>query len=295
MVGVWVMCAHSLSNNAILLLSCRDRKGIVAEISQFIYANNGNIVHADQHTDPDQKVFFMRIEWELADFRIPRNELTNEFAPLAEKFEMNWELRFSDHIPRMAIFVSRHDHCLYDLLIRHRAGEFQAKIPLIISNHPDLRSVGESFGIKYLVYPITPDTKLAQEAKEIEQLQSHQIELIVLARYMQILSKEFVSRFPNRIINIHHSFLPAFAGGRPYRQAYERGVKIIGATSHYVTEKLDEGPIIEQDVIRVSHRDSLEDLIRKGRDIEKIVLARAVRLHLENRILVYGNKTVIFD
>jgi formyltetrahydrofolate deformylase len=282
-------------NNAILLLSCPDSKGIVASVSGFIYANKGNIVHADQHTDAEKGIFFMRIEWELAGFKIPHNELANSFAPLANKFEMEWDLRFSDHVPRMAIFVSKHEHCLYDLLIRHRAGEFRAEAPLVISNHPDLRPVAESFGIKYLVYPITKETKASQEKKEIKQLKNQHIELIILARYMQILSKEFISLFPNRIINIHHSFLPAFARARPYKQAYNRGVKIIGATSHYVTAELDEGPILEQDVIRVSHRDSVEDLIRKGRDIEKIVLGRAVRLHLENRVLVYGNKTVIFD
>jgi formyltetrahydrofolate deformylase len=282
-------------DNAILLLSCPDRKGIVAGISEFIYKNDGNIVHADQHTDPEKGVFFMRIEWELPGFKIPREELSNTFAPLANKFDMEWDLRFSDHVPPVALFVSKHDHCLYDLLLRHKAGEFQAEIPLIISNHPDLRPVAESFGIKYLVYPITKETKATREKEEIEQLRKHGAELIILARYMQILSREVVSLFANRIINIHHSFLPAFARAKPYKQAYNRGVKIIGATSHYVTEDLDEGPIIEQDIIRVSHRDTVEDLMRKGRDIEKVVLARAVRLHLENKVLVYGNKTVIFD
>jgi formyltetrahydrofolate deformylase len=252
---------------AVLLLSCQDQKGLVAGTSDFIYRNNGNIVHADQHVDAEAGLFLQRIEWELGDFRIPR----------------------------VAIFVSRLEHCLYDLLLRHRMGELEGEIPLVISNHPDLEQHVETFGPKYHFFPITKETKAAQELKQIELLEEQRIELVVLARYMQVLGGEFVSRFRNRAINIHHSFLPAFPGGRPYHQAYERGVKIIGATSHYVTEDLDEGPIIEQDVVRVSHRDSVEDLIRKGKDLEKVVLARAVSLHLRHRILVYGNKTVVFD
>jgi formyltetrahydrofolate deformylase len=283
------------TSTAVLLLSCQDRKGLVAATSQFIYQNNGNIVHADQHVDAEQGIFLQRIEWELADFRIPRTGLADAFRPIAEKLGMRWELRFSDYVPRIAIFVSKLEHCLYDLLLRQRAGEFQAEIPLVISNHPDLRSVVEGFGVQYHYYPITEETKPAHEAKQIELLEEQRIDLIVLARYMQILSDEFVSRFPNQMINIHHSFLPAFPGARPYHQAYERGVKIIGATSHYVTTELDQGPIIEQDVVRVSHRDSVEDLIRKGKDLEKVVLARAVSLHLRNRILVYGHKTAVFD
>jgi len=287
--------SKSSGNNAILLLSCPDRKGIVASVSEFIYKNNGNIIHADQHLDSEKGIFFMRVEWELVDFKLSRQELADAFIPLAQRFEMDWDLRFSDHIPRMAIFVSKEGHCLYDLLLRHRAGELRAEIPLIISNHPDLKEVADNFGIKYLVYPIDREIKAAQEAKEIEALKAHGIEFIVLARYMQILSPEFISHFKGGIINIHHSFLPAFVGAQPYHQAHERGVKIIGATAHYVTEELDKGPIIEQDVVQVSHRDSVQDLVRKGRDMEKVVLARAVRLYLENKILVYENKTVIFD
>ncbi|MCJ7811418.1 MAG: formyltetrahydrofolate deformylase [Dehalococcoidia bacterium] len=280
---------------AVLLLSCQDQKGLVAGTSDFIYRNNGNIVHADQHVDAEAGLFLQRIEWELADFRIPRAELTDVFRPIAEKFGMQWELHFSDYVPRVAIFVSRLEHCLYDLLLRHRMGELEGEIPLVISNHPDLEQFVETFGPKYHFFPITKETKAAQELKQIELLEEQRIDLVVLARYMQILGGEFVSRFRNRAINIHHSFLPAFPGGRPYHQAYERGVKIIGATSHYVTEDLDEGPIIEQDVVRVSHRDSVEDLIRKGKDLERVVLARALSLHLRHRILIYGNKTVVFD
>jgi len=280
---------------AVLLLSCQDQKGLVAGTSDFIYRNNGNILHADQHVDAEAGLFLQRIEWELADFRIPRAELADVFRPIAEKFGMQWQLHFSDHIPRIAIFVSKLEHCLYDLLLRHRVGELEGEIPLVVSNHPDLQQFVEAFGAEYHFFPITKETKDTQELKQIELLEEQRVELVVLARYMQILGGEFVRRFQNRAINIHHSFLPAFPGGRPYHQAYERGVKIIGATSHYVTEDLDEGPIIEQDVVRVSHRDSVEDLMRKGKDLEKVVLARAVSLHLRHRVLVYGNKTVVFD
>lgn len=283
------------TSTAVLLLSCGDRKGLVAATSDFIYQNNGNIVHADQHVDSEQGIFLQRIEWELAGFRIPREELAAAFGPIAEKLGMQWELRLSDYVPRIAIFVSKLEHCLYDLLLRHRAGEFQAEIPLVISNHPDLQPVVESFGPQYRCLPITNETRRTQETQQMALLEEQRIDLIVLARYMQILGDELVNRFRNRMINIHHSFLPAFPGARPYHQAYERGVKIIGATSHYVTAQLDQGPIIEQDVVRVSHRDSVEDLIRKGKDLEKVVLARAVSLHLRNRVLVYGNKTVVFD
>lgn len=280
---------------AALLLSCPDRKGLVAGISDFIFRSNGNIIYADQHTDPEEGVFLLRIEWELDGFGIPRDEIAEAFRPIAERFEMSWDLRFSDAVPRMAIFASKMGHCLYDLLWRQRVGELRAELRLVISNHPDLQPVAESFGVDYHHYPVTRETKADQEARIIQKLEEQRIDLVVLARYMQILSPAFVDRFPNRIINIHHSFLPAFAGGRPYHQAYERGVKIIGATAHYVTEELDRGPIIEQDVARVSHRDSVDDLVRKGRDLEKVVLARAVNLHLRNGILVYGNKTVVFD
>ncbi|AMM41013.1 formyltetrahydrofolate deformylase [Candidatus Desulfofervidus auxilii] len=285
----------SLSNHAILLLSCPDRKGIVASISQFIYEHNGNIVHADQYTDTEKGQFFMRIEWELDDFDLERKEIPEAFSPLAQQFQMKWMLCFTDYVPNVAIFVSKAPHCLYEILLRHSSGEILANIKLIISNHPDLRPVAETFGIPFYFFPITPETKSDIEKQELAVLKKHHIDLIILARYMQILTSEFIAHYPNRIINIHHSFLPAFVGSRPYHQARERGVKIIGATSHYVTPELDAGPIIEQDVIRVSHRDSVEDLIRKGRDIEKLVLARAIKLHLENRILVYENKTIIFD
>jgi formyltetrahydrofolate deformylase len=282
-------------NTAVLLIWCRDQKGLVAATSDFIYRNAGNILHADQHIDAEAGIFFQRIEWQLEGFRIPRDGIADAFAEVAQRFGMEWELHFSDYLPRIAIFVSKLGHCLYDLLLRRQMGEFNAEISLVISNHPDMREVAEQFGAEYHVFPISKETKAEQERKEIALLEERKIDLIVLARYMQILGEEFVNRFPNRIINIHHSFLPAFAGGRPYHRAHERGVKIVGATSHYATMELDEGPIIEQDVVRVSHRDSVEDMIRKGRDLEKLVLARAVDLHLRKRVLVYGNKTVVFD
>ena len=281
--------------NAILLISCPDRKGIVAAITNFIYQNNGNIEHADQHIDSQTNTFFMRIEWSLKDFNIPQDKITKEFTPIAEKFSMNWELYFSSQIPRMAIFVSRHLHCLYDLLYRYQSNQFRCKIPLVISNYPYAQKLVSHFGINFFEFHIDKENRLKQEEEEIALLKKENIELVVLARYDRILSEQFVNEFPNQIINIHHSFLPAFVGKNPYRQAYERGVKIIGATSHYVTKELDAGPIIEQDVVRVTHRDSLEDLKRKGEDLEKIVLSRAVKWHLERKILVYNNKTVIFD
>jgi formyltetrahydrofolate deformylase len=280
---------------AVLLLSCRDQKGLVASVSDFLYRNNGNIIHADQHTDQEEGVFLQRVEWELAEFAIPREGIAEAFRPIAERFGMTWSLRFSDYVPRMAIFVSRLAHCMYDLLARWRMGELRAEIPVVIANHPDLRAVAEGFGIPYYHFPMTPESKAAQEERILALLEEERIDLVVLARYMQVLGPEFVGRYRNRIINIHHSFLPAFAGARPYHQAHERGVKVIGATAHYVTLELDQGPIIEQDVVRVSHRDSVADLIRKGRDLEKVVLARAVDLHLRNRVIVYGNKTVVFD
>jgi formyltetrahydrofolate deformylase len=285
------------SVTAVLLLSCPDQKGLVASVSDFLYRNDGNIIHADQHTDAEKGVFLQRVEWELQGFAVSREEIAEAFRPLAERFGMTWSLHFSDYVPRVAIFVSRQGHCMYDLLARLQMGELRAQIPLIISNHDDLRSVvsSASAGAEFHHFPITAQTKAGQEAAIVETLEAKSIDLIVLARYMQVLTPEFVARYPNRIINIHHSFLPAFAGGRPYHQAYERGVKIIGATAHYVTAELDQGPIIEQDVVRASHRDSVADLVRKGKDLEKIVLARAVDLHLRNRIVVYGNKTVVFD
>ena len=281
--------------NAILLLSCPDKKGIVAGVSNFIFRNGGNIVHADQHTSQGSKTFFMRIEWELNGFRIPRREIGAAIGPLAGRFGMKWDLRFTDEIPRVALFVSRHVHCFQDLIMRHRMGEFRAEIALVISNHLDLKPLARQFDLKFLHFPITPANKVRQEAREIRELERQRIDLVVLARYMQVLTNVFVEAWRNRAINIHHSFLPAFAGGKPYQQAYERGVKIIGATSHYVTENLDDGPIIAQDVIKISHRDSVDDIVMKGKDLERIVLARAVRLHLENRILVHGSKTVVFE
>lgn len=284
-----------MRNTATLLMKCRDQKGLVHRISDFISRHNGNILHADQHIDFESGQFFSRVEWDLAQFALPKEKIREKFKKLADALEMQWELRFSDELPAIAIFVSRLDHCLIDLLHRHSIGELQGEIKAIVSNHEDLRPIADRYHVPYHVFPITSDKKRAQEAKEIRLLESAKITLVILARYMQILSKQFVNRYPNRIINIHHSFLPAFAGARPYAQAQSRGVKIIGATSHYVTPTVDEGPIIEQEVIRVSHRDSVEDLIRKGRDMERVVLARAVRLHLDRRVLPYGNKTVVFD
>ena len=281
--------------HAILLVSCPDQKGITASMTSFIYENNGNIVHADQHIDEQSNTFFMRIEWSLDGFEIRKEDIGERFKAIANKFQMTWDLSFSDERVRVGIFVSRPLHCLQDLLSRRQAGRLDCEIPLIISNHPDAKAVAASFGIKFLEVPVTKDNKREQEEKEIKALKEEGVDLIVLARYQQIFTENFVSAFRHRIINIHHSFLPAFAGGNPYLQAYEKGVKIIGATSHYVTEQLDEGPIIEQDTVRISHRDSLDDLMRKGEDLEKAVLSRAVRLALQKKILSYGNKTVVFD
>jgi formyltetrahydrofolate deformylase len=275
-----------------LLISCRDQKGLVATVSDFLYRHDGNILHADQHTDLEQGVFLQRVEFELEGFAMGRAEIEPAFRPIAERFDMTWSLRFSDYVPRVAVLVSKAHHCMYDILARWRMGELRAEIPIVISNHPDGREIVEEFGVAYEQLPVA---KEAQESRIVAQLDAHRIDLVILARYMQVLSDDFVSRCPNRIINIHHSFLPAFAGARPYHQAYERGVKIIGATAHYATPELDQGPIIDQDVAPVSHRDSVSDLVRKGRDLERVVLARAVDLHLRNRVLVYGNKTVVFD
>lgn len=281
--------------NAILLLSCADKKGIVAKISDFIFRHNGNIVHADQHTSKTDKLFFMRIEWELNGFALNREQISTAFMPLARQFKMKWELHFTDYLPRMVIFVSRHLHCLHDLILRRHMGELAVEVEAVFSNHNDARDLVEQFGIKYFHFPITERNKKQQEAKELSLLKQMNIDLVVLARYMQVLSGKFLANYPNKIINIHHSFLPAFAGGNPYQQAYDRGVKIIGATGHYVTEQLDEGPIIAQDVIKISHRDAIYDIQTKSKDLERIVLARALRLHLEHRILVYGSKTIVFE
>jgi formyltetrahydrofolate deformylase len=286
---------HAPGVTAVLLISCRDQKGLVASVSDFLYRHDGNIVHADQHTDREEGVFLQRVEFELSGFSLDRDRIAEAFAPVGQRFEMHWSLRFSDETPRIALLVSKLPHCLYDLLARWRLGEFRAEIPAIISNHDAAREIAAEFGVAYHALPVTTETKRAQEGALLTLLDGERIDLIVMARYMQILSDRVIERYPQRIINIHHSFLPAFAGGRPYHQAHERGVKIIGATAHYATAELDQGPIIEQDVARVSHRDSVEDLIRKGRDLEKVVLARAVDLHLRHRVIVYGNKTVVFD
>jgi formyltetrahydrofolate deformylase len=285
----------SPAETATLLVCCPDRPGLVAGLAQVLYGHGANILDADQHTDPVAAMFFQRIRFELGGLRTDRATLEGAIGEVAGRFSMDWRIAWPGRALRMAIFVSRYDHCLYDLLLRHRAGELACEIPLIVSNHPDLKPVAEQFGIEHRVFPVTQESKADQEQRERNLLAEQGIDLIVLARYMQILSGEFVEAWPARIINIHHSFLPAFIGGKPYHQAYARGVKLIGATAHYATSDLDEGPIIEQDVIRCSHRDSVSDLVRKGRDLEKTVLARAVRWHLEDRVLVYGNKTVVFD
>jgi formyltetrahydrofolate deformylase len=283
-----------MKDTATLLVSCPDQKGLVAGISSFIYENGGNILHADQHTDLQAGMFLARMEWELNGFQIPRESIAERFQAIAHKFGLEFKIAFQKTRPNVAIFASKLPHCLHDLLLRHAAGELSAEISLIVSNHAETRTVAESYGVPFRHIPVSHDNKVA-EAAAFEELDSRGIDLIVLARYMQILSDNFVARYQRKIINIHHSFLPAFIGAEPYHQAFSRGVKLIGATSHYVTSDLDEGPIIEQEVTRVSHRDCVQDLIRKGRDLEKVVLARAVRLHLANRIITYGNKTVVFD
>jgi len=280
--------------SAILLISCPDQPGLVAKVTDFIYQNNGNILDLRQHVDNQRGIFFMRVEWSLDGFQIERGAVDGAFTPLAEAHDMTWRIHFSDEKLRMALFVSKHGHCLYDVLARWQSGEFDVDIPLIISNHPHMEPAAKAFGIPYHVIPVKKAIKPEAETKQLELLKEHRIDFVVLARYMQILSADFVSHYPNRIINIHHSFLPAFPGAKPYHQAYERGVKIIGATSHFVTAELDAGPIIEQGVRETDHRDSVSDLIRKGRDLEKTVLARAVYNHFQHRILVYGNKTVVF-
>ena len=288
-----------MKNSAILLVSCPDAKGEVATISDFVYRHNGNILHADEHADEESGLFLMRVEFDPRDFDLDLTQkdladFGRHFAPIADKFHMNWRLAQSSQRPRMIIFVSKYDHCLVDLLYRHQSGELACDIALIISNHADNQPLADFYKIPYVVVSNTKENKTQAEARIQELIDQHNPDFMVLARYMQILSNDFVNRYPQRIINIHHSFLPAFIGARPYHQAFERGVKLIGATSHYVTEVLDDGPIIEQDVVRVSHRDNVEDLIRKGRDLEKVVLSRAVRWHVESRVLVYGNKTVVF-
>ena len=279
-----------------LLLHCPDKPGILAEVTDFITVNKGNIIYLDQYVDDVENIFFMRIEWELKDFLVPQEKIEDYFRTLyGQKYEMDFRLYFSDVKPRMAIFVSKLSHCLFDMLARYTAGEWNVEIPLIISNHPDLQHVAERFGIPFYLFPITKETKEEQERKEMELLAKHKITFIVLARYMQVISEQMINAYPNKIINIHHSFLPAFVGAKPYHAAFQRGVKIIGATSHYVTTELDAGPIIEQDVVRITHKDAIEDLVNKGKDLEKIVLSRAVQKHIERKVLAYKNKTVIFS
>jgi len=280
--------------SAILLISCPDRQGLVCAVTDFLMRHNGNIMDLEQHVDTEERVFFMRVEWELSGFNLPRDQISEKFNLIAARFDMKYELHFSDYRPRMALFVSKFPHCLLDLLARQSSGDLNAEIPLIISNHSDLAPVASMYSIDFHCIPVTRETKAEQEARQMELLKQYNIDLIVLARYMQILSDDFCQNYPKRIINIHHSFLPAFVGAKPYHSAYQRGVKIVGATSHYATGELDEGPIIEQEVMRVSHRDPVESLIRKGRDLEKLVLARAVWNHLQNKVLVYKNRTVVF-
>jgi formyltetrahydrofolate deformylase len=282
-------------NTATLLISCPDRKGLSAAIANFLYTYNANIVHADQHQDETENLFLMRVEWDVTDFTLDMNAFEPAFQPIADRFQMTWSVALSACRPKVAIFVSKYDHCLVDLLHRHKGGELRCDIPLIISNHEDCRGLADYYGIPFHVISVNKDNKVESEQTQRALLEANHIDLIVLARYMQVLSHEFTAAYPQRVINIHHSFLPAFEGAKPYHRAFARGVKLIGATSHYVTEVLDDGPIIEQDVMRISHRDDVDMLIRKGRDLERMVLSRAVRAHLENRILVYSKKTVIFS
>ncbi len=284
------------NNTAIILMYCPDQQGIVAKVTEFLDNNNGNIIYLEQHVDSREKIFFMRIEWELENFLIPGEKIPDFFGTqIAAKYGMTWRLFFPAETPRMAIFVSKLSHCLFDMLSRIHSGEWSVEVPLIISNHNNLKHIADKFEIPFYCYPVNKENKREQEKKELELLKKHQIHFIVLARYMQIVSGEFISEYPNRIINIHHSFLPAFPGAKPYHSAYERGVKIIGATSHYVTAELDAGPIIEQDVTRISHTDNVDKLIRKGQDLEKIVLSRAVLLHLQRKTMVYKNRTIVFS
>ena len=283
-------------NQAILLIHCNDRKGLIAIITQFLADHNGNIIDLDEHVEKEESIFFMRVHWELAGFDIPKDEIKQVFTEkIANRFEMEWELYFTDKRPKMALFVSGSSHCMYDILARQYSGEWKIDIPLIISNHEKHQALADRYEIPYHYFDINKENKPAVEQAQIELLKSNDIDFIVLARYMQILSPEFIKTFPHKIINIHHSFLPAFAGAKPYHRAHERGVKIIGATSHYVTEDLDAGPIIEQDVVKITHKDSISDLVRKGQDLEKIVLSRAIWSHLQRKTLVHKNKTVVFD
>jgi len=287
--------ASSSDSTATLLVSCKDRRGIVAALAQLLYGHGANILDADQHTDADMGQFFQRIRFDMRELHTDRVALAHGIAEVAERFGMQYRLSYAGETRRIAIFVSKYDHCLYDLLLRHRAGELACEVAMIVSNHPDLEPVARQFGVDFHVFPIDADNRQSQEQAELALLAAAKVDLVVLARYMQILGADMVARLPQAIINIHHSFLPAFVGKKPYHQAHERGVKIIGATAHYVTEELDEGPIIHQDVTHVTHHDSVADLVRKGRDLERVVLSTAVRAHLEDRILVFGNRTVVFE
>jgi formyltetrahydrofolate deformylase len=283
-------------NTAILLMHCPDRPGLLAGLTELINAGGGNILHLDQWVDNGENIFFMRIEWDLTHFRIPREEIGEWFEErFGRPFDVHHTLHFSDRKPRLAIFVSKMPHCLYDILARHAAGEWRVEIPLVVSNHPDLQPVAERFGIEFRHFPITPENKAEQEAAELALLREHAIDTVVLARYMQVLSDDFIRRYPHAIINIHHSFLPAFMGAKPYHAAHARGVKLIGATSHFVTAELDQGPIIEQDVVHITHKDTVERLVRKGQDLEKIVLSRGVAKLIDHKVLAYKNRTVVFD
>lgn len=282
-------------NTAVLLMHCPDQQGIVANVTSFLQENRGNITDLDQHVDRRANRFFMRVEWEMESFTLSQEEISTRFQnELANKFNMDWQLHFSNKPLRIGIFVSKLSHCLYDILQRYISGEWNIEIPLIISNHPDLQQVADRYGIPYHVFPITSENKLEQEAQERALLKAANVDLVILARYMQVLTNEMIEDFPNQIINVHHSFLPAFAGARPYHQAYARGVKLIGATSHYITEVLDEGPIIEQEVMPITHRDDIKDLVRKGRDLEKSVLSQAIWYHHEHRVMRFGNRTIVF-
>jgi formyltetrahydrofolate deformylase len=284
-----------MKDSAILLVQCPDRKGLDATIAEFIYRYDGNILHFEQHQEGEERYYLARVEWALEGFRLNLDDFDGAFGPIAHKFGMNWCLRLGNYRPRVAIFVSKYDHCLVDLLYRQRNGELACDFPLIISNHPDCKVHADFYGVPFQVIAVSKENKSQAEAQQMQLLEQNKIDLVVLARYMQVLSADFVAKYPQPIINIHHSFLPAFVGAKPYHQAYQRGVKLTGATAHYVTEVLDDGPIIEQGVVRISHRDSLDDLTEKGRDVEKMVLSRAVRWHIENRILLYKNKTIIFE
>ena len=286
---------HTMRHTAVLLISCPDQRGLVAAIAEFLLKHEANILHADQHQDAELKLFLMRVEWEMAGFQLSLADFPHAFEPIAQRFNMTWRLADSNHKPRLAIFVSKFDHCLADLLYRYQSGELHCELPIILSNHEDTRWLADAYRIPFQHLTVHKDAKQEAESTQLAILRDQRIDFIVLARYMQVLSANFIRHYPNHIINIHHSFLPAFHGAKPYHRAFERGVKLIGATAHYVTETLDDGPIIEQDVARISHRDSLDDLINKGADLEKVVLSRAVKWHLDNRVLVYANKTVVFD